>query len=684
MLLAGMLLACSMSFVHASDASQSQLAPVDTSLTSITSSNAEESIGYSNNGASAELPSAFYDRVNRLACTVHYVELRFNSAQDMEESMYDIADWITAIINSDEYAGCYRPGFEVFFTAFVSDDTVQIYGQDMSVPLELAEVSASSAASSASSATSSTPSAPPSASSAAPSEEPVKEKHELRRKDLAVLYPRNSTHPDHSVLPDGGDGQPQPSLVSAAPRNPSGIAVTSITMDSHVSSTKTVFIMPTADLVPTDTNLPPMVTIDVNHALENRALNFPSSPDYNESEHLSVLCTHCSLNGKLSITQGGWHSPSSDGSSPPSLGWFNITFTDFADALELRLQGQDSGFMKFAMYPGNDKTQPLTLSGISMPGLGKAGLILRPWLAVGWNFTAPTTVNYCAGKLWQDAPAHLHVDFTKMTDGTSTTAFTYRNLRTDPHTTPFRGRSMDSLHAYGSVDVRLEMDLLIVFEEETADANANNNTSSSSSIPAAGLQSGTPANAAALVRVDWPGVDASFLPRPVAEFQTTCYNASNATRTAYALWKDDHRVAASFSAAHATVVRVQSRDISAASARFGTVFPWVRDNAGQQRALQDGWSGRHAGKWEYACYVWLEGEKRFEEAGVVLERIKEGLVRDGAAAAVSGKAAAASTNEPEQSSDDGKEGLESGTANGVVMPTFVVGLVVVVAALVCF
>lgn len=129
MLLAGMLLACSMSFVHASDASQSQLAPVDTSLTSITSSNAEDSIGYSNSkfaepgedewqsltatdGASAELPSAFYDRVNRLACTVHYVELRFNSAQDMEESMYDIADWITAIINSDEYSGCYRPGFE--------------------------------------------------------------------------------------------------------------------------------------------------------------------------------------------------------------------------------------------------------------------------------------------------------------------------------------------------------------------------------------------------------------------------------------------------------------------------------------------------------------------------------------------------------------------------------------------
>lgn len=129
MLLAGMLLACSMSFVHASDASQAQLAPVDTPLTSIASSNAEDSIGYSNgesaepnkdewqsltatDGASAGLPLAFYDRVNRLACTVHYVELRFNSAQDMEDSMYDIAGWITAIINSHEYTGCYRPGFE--------------------------------------------------------------------------------------------------------------------------------------------------------------------------------------------------------------------------------------------------------------------------------------------------------------------------------------------------------------------------------------------------------------------------------------------------------------------------------------------------------------------------------------------------------------------------------------------
>lgn len=129
MLLAGMLLACSMSFVHASDALQAQLAPVDTSLSSIASSDADDHIGYSNgkfaepesdesqsltatDGASAELPSAFYDRVNRLACTVHYVELRFNTAQDMEDSMYDMAGWITAIINSDEYTGCYRPGFE--------------------------------------------------------------------------------------------------------------------------------------------------------------------------------------------------------------------------------------------------------------------------------------------------------------------------------------------------------------------------------------------------------------------------------------------------------------------------------------------------------------------------------------------------------------------------------------------
>lgn len=534
----------------------------------------------------------------------------------------------------------------------------------------MSEVSSSSAASSASSAAPSASSVEPSAPSAAPSEEPVQDEHELRRKDLAVLYPRNSTHAGHSVLPDSEHGQPQPSRVSAAPRGPS-IAVTSVFIDSHVSSTRTVLLMPTADVVPAANNLPPMATIDVNHSLENRALNFPDSPDYNESDHMSVLCTHCSLNGKLSITQGGWRSPSSDGSFTPSLGWLNITFTDFADALELRLQGQDSGYMKFPMHPGNDEKQSLTLSGISLPGLGKAGLLLRPYLAVGWNLSSPTTINYCAGKLWQDAPTYLHVDFANLTNAAST-LFASRALRTDPHTAPFHGRSMDALHAYGTISVRLELQLLVVFEEA---ANAND-----SSIPAAGL-SGVP-NAAASIRVDWPTVDAQFVARPVAEFDSICYAMSDATRAAYALWHgDDPRVAANFSADHPTVVRVHKRDASSAAARFGNLFPWVTD-AERKALLKEGWSETHPENWDFSCYVWLEAEQRFEEAAVVLGMIKEGLEReDGAVAKAT---AAANTNEPELS-DDGNEGLESGgTAGGVVMPTFVVGLVMAVAALLGF
>ncbi|KAK0609084.1 hypothetical protein DIS24_g12516 [Lasiodiplodia hormozganensis] len=684
MLLAGMLLACSMSFVHASDASQSQLAPVDTSLTSITSSNAEDSIGYSNNGASAELPSAFYDRVNRLACTVHYVELRFNSAQDMDSSMYDIADWITAIINSDEYAGCYRPGFEVFFTAFVSDDTVQIYGQDMSVPPELAASSASGAASSAPSAPPSASSVAPSASSAAPSEEPVKDKHELRRKDLAVLYPRNGTHAGHSVLP---------SHVSAAPRGQGGVATSSIWMSRSVSSTKTVFVIPTANLVPTDTDLPPTATIDVNHGLENRPLNFPGSPDYNESNHMSVLCTHCSLNGKLSITQGGWRSPSPDGGAP-SLGWLNITLTDFADALEVRLQGRSKGIMKFPLYPANDENAPLNIVGISLPGLGKAGLILRPYLAVGWDLASPTTINYCAGNLWQDAPSYIHVDFANLTNNAST-FFAHHPLRADdPHATPFRGRSMDALHAYGSMFVRLQMDLTIVFEEETNTTTTSSSSSSSSSSPptttdVAAQQPATNPNnkAVAHIRLGWPGVDANFMARPIAEFDMTCYNVSATTRANYSLFHDDddHRIASNFTAAHSTFVRIRKRDASVATAAFssaGSVFPWIVD-ADHLRQLQHGWvQGREEEEeWEDACYVWLEREQRFEEAGYVLRKIKEGLERDDDAAV--GKAAA-NRGGPEENGGE-EEGLESGGAmKGVVMPTFVVGLVMAVAALVCF
>ncbi|GME35035.1 gpi anchored protein [Neofusicoccum parvum] len=215
-------------------------------------------------------------------------------------------------------------------------------------------------------------------------------------------------------VPEHDTEGPKPTDSSDSYRESGNIFITP-TSSEHASSASH-FVIPDVSIIPTSTDLPDSITIDLNKENWQEELSLKAAAEEvipwasHSPVDITVECVDCHTKGSLVLSQGNWSFPTlkslqNNNTKLINSGSNHIELQVFSAHIELRLTPTLSGSLSYELF-----AIPIPAAGFAIPGLGRAGLLFKPELYLDWTTSANLSLTF-GFDVTLPAPARLHVDF---------------------------------------------------------------------------------------------------------------------------------------------------------------------------------------------------------------------------------------------------------------------------------
>ncbi|GME37442.1 gpi anchored protein [Neofusicoccum parvum] len=201
-------------------------------------------------------------------------------------------------------------------------------------------------------------------------------KHSRLHRTVAATKP--------TKVPEHDTEGPKPTNSSDSYRE-SGNDFITPTSSEHASSASH-FVIPDISIIPTSTDLPDSITIDLNKENWQEELSLKAAAEEvipwasHSPVDNTVECVDCHTKGSLVLSQRNWSFPTlkslqNNNTKLINSGSIDIELQDFSAHIELRLTPTLSGSLSYELF-----AIPIPAAGFAIPGLGRAGLLFKPEL----------------------------------------------------------------------------------------------------------------------------------------------------------------------------------------------------------------------------------------------------------------------------------------------------------------